>query len=64
MVRLTRRNSHGSALVNYKAIKRIECTGNADIIASLASKLAEYEDIGLTPEQINAIKSTEQKKPV
>ena len=55
MIRLTRRNSHGCALVNHKNIERFECLGNADIIADLASKLADYEDTELTPEQINLL---------
>lgn len=52
MIRLTRRNSHGSILVNYKNIERIECIGNADVVVALASKLGEYEDIGTVEEFI------------
>ena len=55
MIRLTRRNSHGSVLVNYANIERNECFGNADVIATLSIKLAGYEDTGLTPEQINVL---------
>jgi hypothetical protein len=62
MKRLTRRNSHGSVLINNKNIERIECIGNADIIATLASKLAEYEDTGLTPEQINLLMEEHKNK--
>jgi len=44
MERLTRRNSHGSVIVNYTKIERKECIGNSDVIVALAINLAEYED--------------------
>lgn len=62
MTRLTKRNSHGSALVNYKNLERVECLGNADVIAILVSKLAYYEDTGLTPEQINLLLEEHKNK--
>lgn len=62
MERLTRRNSHGSVLVNTANIERKSCCDNVDIVVALAIKLAEYEETGLTPKQINELMEEHKQK--
>lgn len=56
MERLTRRNSHGSVLVNITKVEKVSWDRQVDSIVALSNRLAEYEDIGLTPEEIIELK--------
>jgi hypothetical protein len=57
MERLTRRNSHGSALTNFSKINQVDSfSWEVNIIAALACRLADYEDTGLEPDQIEDLK--------
>ena len=55
MARLTKRNSSGVAYVGrYAKLPGLDCAGNMKVAAvrECLDRLAEYEDTGLSPEQI------------
>ncbi len=62
MERLTYRGPVTNDPVSKGACKNVSCSGDCDNckIGKIISRLCEYEDTGLTPEEIEALKTSSQ----
>lgn len=52
MERLTKRNGNGFSINCEKCPKHGRCNDSMDCVEALSNRLAEYEDTGLTPDEI------------